>query len=244
MDAPTKLYWKLCFDKASTEGVIRDSHNPLWDYEDELIDGPVIDIGCGQSDILLGLAATDRNLLGLDAEPLQLQWLRQLALAQPGTNLENWRFIRGFFPATPLPESKYALVAFSNLLHFYPLAECVTIVADLEPYLVKGSLVYVKVHSHNHLLNKAGNSQSHDYFKHYFTTQDFSELFPPEKFERMYIAEIDKIYNKADKKFAGQWVKEWCYQVGEYDDEIIQQHIQEQLAESSHTDITAIFRRR
>jgi hypothetical protein len=245
MDDSQKLKNKLLFEKASTEGVVRDGHNPIWDYEDALPDGPIIDVGCGQSDILLGFAATSRTLVAFDAEPLQLQWLEQLVALQPGADLKRWHFHVGTFPTCPLPIYKYALISFSNLLHFLTLDECVTSVTALAPYMVPGTQVYVRVHSANHALNKIDDQEErYDYFKHYFTPQDIALLFPPEEFEQLYLAEVNSVYTKQDKEFNALWVREWLYQHGEYDAESIEQAIHAQLADGSHTHLTALVRKR
>jgi hypothetical protein len=244
MDDSQKLKNKLLFEKASIEGVVQEGLNPIWDYEDDLLDGPIIDIGCGQSDILLGFAATNRTLVAFDAEPLQLQWLKQLARLQPGADMENWHFHVGTFPATPLPAYKYALIGFSNLLHFLTLEECVTAIAGLAPNMVPGTQLYVKVHSSNHEQNKVADPKlRYNYFKHYFTPQDIARLFPHEDFEQLYFAEVSSAYTKKDKEFNAFWVKEYYHQEGVYDAKQIEEAIQAQL-EGSSTYITTLVRKR
>ena len=245
MDADQILKNKLLFEKACAEGVTRDRHNPIWDYEDDLIDGPVIDIGCGQSDILLCFAATDRTLVAFDAEPLQLEWLSQLSGIQQDVKPENWHFVTGTFPTSPLPAHKYALISFSNLLHFLTLEECVTSIAGLAPHLVSGTQLYIRVHSASHEQNQVEDPEvRYDYFKHYFTPQDVARLFPQEEFEQLYFAEVHSVYTKQDKNFNALWVREWLYQQGEYNAERIEQAIQAQLADGSHTHLTALVRKR
>lgn len=241
MEAEHKLLWQLYFEQSLVEGVTRNGHNPIWDYEDELIDGPIIDIGCGQSDILLGFAATDRQLFALDMEPLQLSWLKQLAENQPDSKLENWHFLLASFPTSPLPAHKYALVCLSNFLHFYPLAETVAHIISLTPYLTSGTLLYVHVHSHRHLHNNPDDPNSHDYFKHYFAIQDFAQLFPHENFEQLYLAEVNSAYTKKDNTFTRRWVEKY-FQQSKHTAEEIEQAVQEQLTASSHAHITALFR--
>jgi SAM-dependent methyltransferase len=138
-----KLYWQLHFEQFSNEDLLRDSTNPLWDYENELIEGPLLDIGCGQSEVLLRFATTARALYALDTVPLQLDLLKKRVLTQPSANLANWYFLEQAFPATPLPNHQYALIVLSNLLHFFPLAECLPLGTILLGSTAPGSLVYV-----------------------------------------------------------------------------------------------------
>ncbi|MGI4736256.1 MAG: methyltransferase domain-containing protein [Janthinobacterium lividum] len=245
MEASQKLRNELLFEKTSAEGVVRDGHNPIWDYEDDLLDGPVIDIGCGQSDILLCFAATDRTLVAFDAEPLQLQWLKQLASLQPSAKLENWHFLAGTFPTSPLPAHQYALIGLSNVLHFFPLEECVTAVTSLIPYMVSGTQLYVRVHSASHEQSKVDDPEvRYDYFKHYFTPQDIARLFPQEEFEQLYFAEVRSAYTRQDKEFDALWVRTWFHQQGDYDAVRIEEAVQAQLADGSHTHLTALMRKR
>jgi SAM-dependent methyltransferase len=245
MDASQTLKNKLLFEKASAEGVVRDRHNPIWDYADTLLDGPIIDIGCGQSDILLGFAATNRTLIAFDTEPLQLEWLKQLAQLQVGVKLENWHFLVGSFPSTPLPAHQYALISFSNLLHFLPWEECITAIADLASYVVPGTQLYVRVHSDRHVQNQVDDpAERYDYFKHYFTTKDIEFLFPAGEFQYLYLAEVTSAYTKEDKDFDTLWVREWCHQQGVYNTVRIEQITQEQLSDGSHNYLTALVRKR
>lgn len=245
MDDSQKLGNKLRFERAVKEGVVRDKSNPIWDYEDLLPDGPILDIGCGQSDVLLGFAATDRTLMALDAEPLQLQWLEQLAKLQPGARLENWHFLTGFFPQTTLPAHQYALISFSNLLHFLPLEECIDAIAGLAPCMMSGTQLYVRVHSNSHAQNQVDDPEErYDYFKHYFSVQDIARLFPPQEFEQLYLADISSAYTKEDKDFDALWVREWHRQQGVRNTERIEQVVQEHLASSSHNQLTILVRKR
>ena len=245
MDDSQKLKYKLHFEQAVKEGIARDKRNPIWDYEDILLDGPIIDIGCGQSEILLGFAVTDRTLIAFDAEPLQLQWLEQLAQLQLGVNLKNWHFLTGYFPDTPLPAHQYALICFSNLLHFLPLEACMAAVVGLTPYMKEGTQIYIRVHSDNHPQNKDKNQdERYSFFKHYFTTQDIAHLFPSHEYEWLYVTELNSIYNKEDKDFIALWVKEWCHQNGIFDTESVEQAIKDQLADGYHNHITALVRKR
>lgn len=245
MDDSQKLKYELHFEQAIKEGVSRDKRNPIWDYEDLLPAGPALDIGCGQSDILLGFAATDRTLIAFDAEPLQLQWLEQLAQLQPGTKLENWHFLTGSFPQIPPPAHQYALISLSNLLHFLPLEECVTAIASLLPCMVSGTQLYIRVHSDSHAQNQVDNpAERYDYFKHYLTAEDIARLFPPEEFEQLYLAEVSSVYTKEDKDFDALWVRAWCRQQGVYDAERIEQYVQMQLTDGSHNYLTALVKKR
>lgn len=49
MNIELKLYYELYRKLYDTAELLRKSFNPLREYDDEFIEGPVLDLGCGQS---------------------------------------------------------------------------------------------------------------------------------------------------------------------------------------------------
>ena len=54
-----KLYWDLVFKRQSNNELLRELNNPVRQYEKEMIDGAILDIGCGQSPFLLDFLSTE-----------------------------------------------------------------------------------------------------------------------------------------------------------------------------------------
>ena len=239
-----KLYWETYFEILSTDQVIRYTSNPLREYEDEFIDGAIIDIGCGQSNILLEYSNSERTLYAIDNEQLQLDLLKQRAEPISNCGLKNWRFIRSEFPGDELPMENYSVIILANLLHFFLLDEC----RDLEELFLKisqkGTLIYIQVHSHRYYANDPEDPDNNDYFKHYFKVEDFTEIFPPEKYERVYQAEIEKINSKIEDEITSKWLDKAMEQDGITDlrkKEIIKA---DYLKNDTQSDIQIIMRRK
>lgn len=47
MDDQMRLYWEAYAEDFTTHDLIRTLHNPLRDYENDFVDGAIVDIGCG-----------------------------------------------------------------------------------------------------------------------------------------------------------------------------------------------------
>lgn len=122
-----KIYWELYYTNFPVDKILRQTHNPIREYEVELIEGAIIDIGCGQSSFLLDFINTDREIIAIDSEQIQLDFLRDRVKSQKNAKLENWTFQCSNFPVDKLPEKEYSLIIFSNILHFFTLGECIEI---------------------------------------------------------------------------------------------------------------------
>lgn len=79
MDSSMKLYWSLYFENFSTQKLI-EGNCLIKSYKYDLIHGPIIDIGCGQSKDLLAFINSDRQIFAVDNEQLQLDYLKQRVL--------------------------------------------------------------------------------------------------------------------------------------------------------------------
>jgi hypothetical protein len=61
MDASMKLYWEAFSELYSTEDMVHKAFNPLRDYEDEFIEGPLLELGCGQSNFVIEMLNQDEK---------------------------------------------------------------------------------------------------------------------------------------------------------------------------------------
>ena len=187
--------------------IIQRSFNPLRDYEDEFIDGPIIDIGCGQSNFLLEYTSTGRVLFAVDKERYQLDALKERAVHQDN-NIENWNFINITFPEEPIPSNKYAIIILSNILHFFTLEKCHEIIEMLMSFMEPGTLVYLCVHSDKSYLNDPTFPDSTMFFKHFFSEEDLDSIFKQTEFEKLYFAKVQWVHSKLEKKISSEMISQ------------------------------------
>lgn len=207
-----KLYWSLFYKKFSNKELLQDFNNPIREYENEMIDGVIVDIGCGQSLFLLDFAKTDRKIIAIDNEQFQLDFLKKRVESDYFDKIENWDFLNKNFPHDDLPNENYSLIILSNLLHFFTLEECFEVGKLISKISSKGTLIYIKVHSDKYYKNNPQDPNKNDYFRHYFSTTDLDTIFPTSLFERIYCAEIEKTDSKTAIKFTEEWIDE-CFKV-------------------------------
>ena len=244
MEDSLKLYWELVFEKVSTKEILRQLNNPIRQYEDEMVDGAIVDIGCGQSAFLLDFASTNREFIAIDNEQIQLDFLKKRVESLEAANIDNWKFYNQNFPIDSLPNKEYSLIIFSNLLHFFTLDECVEIGKLVSEKSINGTLVYVKVHSDKFYANNPKNPNNNDYFKHFFTIYDLETVFPTEIFERIYYAEIEKVDSKSSCELTEEWLDRFFKANKITDTKCINSIKKERLQNKTETCIVAIFRKR
>ncbi len=206
MDDALKIYWEVFAEKMSTDKIIRQTPNPLREYEEDFIEGAIVDIGCGQSNFLLEYAQMGRKLYAIDSDKSQLDALRNRALGISANELKNWQFLNLSFPDDKLPEDSYAVIILSNLLHFFNLEECRKIEAAIREISRKGTLIYIVVHSHRYYSNNPSNPDNFEYFKHYFTKQELIDLFPLINYEAVFQAEIEKLNSSTEEEVISEWL--------------------------------------
>ena len=243
MEYQMQLNARLYFETYSNDEIIAED-TPLREYKSYVIDGPVLDVGCGQSAFLLEYARKGRKVVALDNEPLQLDLLKQRLLKEPEHDLNNWKFVLADFPATPLPNEVYSVIIFSNLLHFFTLEQCVGIGKQILVNTKLGSLIFIKVHSDKHYCNSPDDPERTSHFKHFFAPTDLDLVFVKEEFERIYLAQIDQPYSSEDKRFTNMWLDAVYAHDGYTDPDEIDEMKEEYFRDISQSEVVAIFRRR
>lgn len=244
MDNSMKLYSELYFDAFPNAKMIQQTANPVREYEDELIEGPIIDIGCGQSSYLLEFINSDREIYAIDNEQLQLDYLKKRVIQEDKAKLNKWHFKNINFPDDPLPNKKYSLIILSNILHFFTLEQGREIGKKLVEFTKKGSMIFIGVHSKKYYMNDPKNPNNNEYFKHYFTVKDLEKIFPKALFERVYSAEIDKIDTQSDKEITNQWLDKSLEADGIIDPRHKAFIKKNYLKNRTQSDIQMIFRKR
>jgi len=201
-----KMYWDLYFENYSNEELIRENYNPLRDFESELIEGTIIDIGCGQSAFILDFLCLEKNLIGVDSELFQLEYLKKRIEKYSSEKLKSCQFINATFPQENLPDIDYSAIILSNLLHFFDLETNIEIGKILANKAKSGTIIYIQVHSHKHYANKPEDPDNNIYFKHFFNESDLKLIFNNILFDRIYFADIESIDSKKSVTFLEKWL--------------------------------------
>ena len=178
MTEEMRLYWETYNEHYTNDVILHKCYNPLRNFEKEFIDGPILDIGCGQSNILLEYSITGREIFAIDNDNYQLETLSKRINDYAGDRKGKLNFLKLTLPKDELPNEIFSLVAMSNFLQFFTIDECHNIVKQLLNRTTKGSLIYIVVHSHKHHYNEPKNrKENNNYFKHFFTEEDLNQIF-------------------------------------------------------------------
>jgi hypothetical protein len=98
MELQMQLYWKVFGEVFSTDDILKNDFNPVYRFDDQLVDGAIIDIGCGQTSPLIQYAdLSDRRLIGIDNEAFQLKKLRSRMTEIARAESEKWELITVIF---------------------------------------------------------------------------------------------------------------------------------------------------
>jgi cyclopropane fatty-acyl-phospholipid synthase-like methyltransferase len=206
MELQMQLYWKVYGEVFSTDDILKNDFNPVYRFDDQLVDGAIIDFGCGQTSPLIQYAdVSDRRLIGIDNEAFQLEKLRSRMTEIAGAESEKWELITSDIQHEALPSGVYAMVILYNILHFFSLKECSELMEKVNEHLVTGSLISVCVHSTKYYKNDPDDPHNNEYFKHYFSQEELDLLLPSKNFERIYSADVERIYGKKDHEVAKIW---------------------------------------
>ena len=243
MSPEMKIYHRLFFQEVSNEKFLRILENPVRAYEDEMPDCPIIDIGCGQSSTLLDYLEAKRDLVAVDNEQSQLNYLRKRVENYNPEKLAHWTFLCKSLPDETIFERDYALVILSHLLHFFSLNECIEIGKLIAEKTKSGALIYSRVHSTKHYGNHPEDPNNYDYFKHYFSVEDLDAVFPNEKFEKIYSAEVESQTMALERKIQIKWIEEVCRKAKITDRREITEIKREHFKDQKESFIDTIYRR-
>jgi len=242
MDEQMRLASETTFELFDTDLFLRHSYTPLRDFEDEMIEGPMLDIGCGQTTILLDYVTSNRKLFALDNDEFQLTLLKQ-RIEQLKQEKGNWEFLNLNFPNDPIPKNNYSAIILSNILHFFSLEECIKIEGIIDSISVANTLIYVSVHSSRYYANNPEDPENNEYFKHYFELKDFDSIFPSKKYTRIYQAEIEKASTRLGLKIIDKWLDKVFAMEGIKNPRVIAQNKKEYLKNKNEADIQLVFRK-
>jgi len=245
MDESLKNYWKLYSKYYSNEKMIHQSHNPLREYEDEFVDGPILELGCGQSSFLVELSKSGREIFAVDNENLQLQALNKRIAEYSSPDLGKIHLLNLTIPKNNLPEKKFAVVIMSDFLHFFTMNDSKALISEIAERTSKGSLIYIRVHSKKHSYNNPSYPDISDYFKHFFSQEDLDVLFNHADFECLTCSENKQfVKSKYEHTMEVEWFTGLLDQEGITDPEERENAIHENTSEIVDAWITCIYRRK
>jgi SAM-dependent methyltransferase len=239
-----KVYNELYRKFYSTSELVRKSFNPLREYDDEFIEGPVLDLGCGQSNFAIEYAGQGREIYAVDNDATQLSMLQERIVEYSPENLANLRLCNVTVLRDQIPGDSFALVNIANLLHFFSLQQCALIIDQLADKTRSGALIQLVVHSERYYLNNPDDPDNHDYFKHYFAEKDVEGLFPDTLFEKVFLAHIQKRRSKLETAIIEQWLDKVMDLQGITDHSERQGHKNDYLEINEESQIVAIFKRK
>lgn len=244
MDRQMQLFEEVFESLVSTQEILKEDHNPVYRFDDQLIDGAIIDIGCGQTSSLLKYAASGRRLIGIDSEQSQLNKLRSRMTSIAGFPSKEWELLKRDLRHDPLPKGVYAMVVLFNILHFFSLKNCATFIEKLEQHLKSGSILSICVHSVKYFANDPTNPGNNEYFKHYFSQGDLDNLFPSAKYDRLYRSDIERQLCKKDQEVAALWA-ERIIEYFKITDPLTKGEIRQNAKDNSiQADLICVYKRR
>jgi len=241
MHKSLELYWKLYYENYSTEYIINE-YSILRSYENQIIDGPIADIGCGQSKVLLEFLKSNRDLYAIDLDELQLEYLKTRVKNFNPEKLKSCHFLNLDIQKERIPERNYALIVCSNLLHFFSLAESKEILKLLNKNTIKGTFIYVTVHSNKHHSNKPDKIGKTG-FKHFFSTDELNDLFLDIGYERIYLSDTVRESTSEETRFQNLWLDEWFRLNNQTDKDAIIKYKENHFKENNHANLEAIYKK-
>lgn len=245
MDDTLRIYWELYNELVPNELMIHKSTNLLRNFEEEFIEGPILELGCGQSNFLVEYSKTKREIFAVDNEEFQLNLLKKRIESYAGKNAENLHLLNLTIPEDEIPQGLFSLVIASDFLHFFSMTESKNIIAQITSRTQKGSLIYVKVHSKSHSYSDSPNTELHKYFKHFFTESDLTELFDKTHFEKMIVSNtVQNIRSKFTKEMQIKWTEKVIeeYQIDDLKDR--QELLEENVKELNVGYLECVYRRK
>lgn len=148
-------------------------------------------------------------------------------------------------PEKEIPQEIFSLVIASDFLHFFSLEECKKIILQLISRTQKGSLIYVRVHSKSHSYSNSQDPEMHEYFKHFFTENDLTELFEEKYFERMIFSNtVQNIRPKFIREMETKWTEKVLDEYQIFNPRERQKHFEESNKELNDGFLECVYRRK
>jgi len=225
--------------------MIHKSHNLLRSFEEEFIEGPILELGCGQSNFLVEFSKIGKEIFAIDNDQLQLDLLKKRIDLYAGKDACKLYLLNITIPAKEIPQQIFSLIIISDFLHFFSINECKSIISEIISRTQKGSLIYVRVHSQLHSYSESSDPGMHKYFKHFFTENDLTELFDEKYFERMIFSNtVQNIRSKLTREIQINWTKRILDEYQIFDAKERQEHLEKDNKELNVGYLESVYRRK
>lgn len=225
--------------------MIHKNHNLLRKFEEEFIEGPIIELGCGQSSFLVEFSKTGKEIFAIDNEDFQLDLLKKRIESYAGKDAGKLHLLNITIPEKEIPKEIFSLVIASDFLHFFSMDECKNIISQIISRTQKGSLIYVQAHSKSHSYSDSPNPELHKYFKHFFTENDLIELFDEKYFERMiFSSTVQSIRSKFTREMETKWTEKVLDEYQIFDPQERLEQFEENNEELNNGYLECIYRRK
>jgi len=245
MDNTLRIYWELYNELYSNELMIHKSHNLLRNFEEEFIEGPILELGSGQSSFLVEYSKIGKEIFAIDNEDFQLNLLKKRIESYAGKNAGKLHLLNITIPKKEIPKEIFSLVIVSDFLHFFSMEDCSKIISQIVSRTQKGSLIYVRVHSQSHSYSDSSDPGVHKYFKHFFIESDLKRLFNDKYFERMIFSNtIQNIRSKFTREMEIQWIEKILNEYQIFDPQERKNHFEEIIKESNVGYLECVYRRK
>ena len=113
----------------TNEIMLHKSHNLLRTFEEEFIEGPILELGCGQSNFLVEFSKTGKEIFAIDSEEFQLNLLKKRIESYAGKDAGKLHLLNITIPEKEFPKKKFSLVIVSDFLHFFSMNKCKNIIS-------------------------------------------------------------------------------------------------------------------
>lgn len=245
MDETLKIYWKLYNEIFSNELMIHKTHNLLRNFEEEFIEGPILELGCGQSNFLVEFSKTGKEIFAVDNEEFQLDLLKKRIESYAGKDAVKLHLLNITIPEKEIPKEIFSLVIVSDFLHFFSINDCKKIISQIISRTQKASLVYVRVHSKSHSYSDSLDPSLHEYFKHFFTESDLTALFDDKYFERMIFSNtVQNIRSKFTRELEKKWTEKVLDEYQIFDPQERLEYFEENNKELNDGYLQCVYRRK
>src|SRR5688572_10430924 len=141
----SKVMADLTFEIYSDQEFKGEYLNPFILYEDEF-NGNLLDIGCGQSPVILSMLGSELNLYGIDQDPKQIEYLlTRVERLSPGRVVETYS---ASFAPEIFKEIKFNYIVLENVLHLVQeIPDPLVFLESVEKVMAPNARILIQVHT-------------------------------------------------------------------------------------------------
>lgn len=232
-------YHKVYESHYATEWLISEVDDPFSEHLSATSDQRLLDIGCGQSSLVLKYAGLGSHVTGMDVNQTALSCLRRRLISLGQKANERVVLQEGLFPEFRPSEVNFTLAVIKDVLHFYTAFEQIDILEKLDEHLARGSYIFIKCHSDKHFV--AIDTSRDARYKSFFNESSMRSLLNTVKYECLWTKSFEEYHSKADQEFMRKWFAQSYPTLPKVD---LESRLSRYLSEGPMMTETALFRKR